>query len=156
MEKKDPATQQIIRNWDEMGLYSSFNQKALWPARSKEWFDMWHSIDEGSCTDEQFKDMVKIGWLKKIITQWTGSDYVDLIHSVPCIEKYFYLKNPNTKKFMLDEVQKFVDIYIKEKHPFETRYWTFWKRSIDYFDKIPFDVMEKIHTLNWMIKHGKN
>jgi len=145
---------QVMRSWDEMGLLGSLSGNESWPAATKEWVHAWHSIDPDSCSAEQYNDMINVGWLKRAIVEWAGDSYVDLIHSVPCTEKY-YAMNPDFRKYILSQVDKFFHEYNKRGITSEAFYWRGWKKTLQYFNKLPPSLLEQIHTLNWFLKNQK-
>lgn len=145
---------QTMRHWDEMGFLGHLSGKESWPAATKEWVQAWHNIEPNSCTAEQFNDMINVGWLKRTIVDWAGDSWVDMIHSVPCTEKY-YKMSPELRKYILSQVDTFVIEYNKAGMTAEALQWAGWKKTLQYFNKLSPAVLEQIHTLNWFLKHQK-
>lgn len=147
---------QVMAPWDASGFLAHLREQGgTWPASSKEWAQAWHNIEPHSCTSEQFDDMINVGWLKDTIRKWTCDAVADNVHSVPCTEKYYTLK-PDLKKYMVGQANKFYDIYQKRGITHEAFYWRQWSRTLQYFNQLPPDVLEHIHTMNWFLKNQKH
>jgi len=145
---------QVVDSWDEYGYLGHLSGNESWPAATKEWLQAWHSIDSDSCSAEQYNDMINVGWLKRVIVDWVGDSWVDLIHSVPCGEKYHEM-NPDFRKYILSQIDKFFHEYNKRGIGAEAFYWREWKQTLKYFNKISSKLLEEIHTLNWFLKNQK-
>ena len=155
---------QVMIAYDDWGFLEHLGEEGgskeevkggTWPGSSKEWVQAWHNIEPHSCTSEQFDDIINVGWLKDTIRKWTCDAVADNVHSVPCTEKYYTLK-PDLKKYMVGQANKFYDIYQKRGITHEAFYWRQWSRTLQYFNQLPPDVLEHIHTMNWFLKNQKH
>ena len=155
---------QVMIAYDDWGFLEHLGEEGgskeevkggTWPGSSKEWVQAWHNIEPHSCTSEQFHDMINVGWLKDTLRKWTCDAVADNVHSVPCTEKYYTLK-PDLKKYMVGQANKFYDIYQKRGITHEAFYWRQRSRTLQYFNQLPPDVLEHIHTMNWFLKNQKH
>ena len=143
----------MISGWHDVLLYHMFKGKMVSPATSKEWWEMWHRIDESSCTKRQLQDIVNVGWLRRQVSKWLGSDKIDdLITSVPCTE-IFYSPNEANAKYLREQCKKIARRYYSCGKPALASWWWGIIRVLDYFNKISPRAVESIHTINWFLKN---
>lgn len=146
---------QMISGWHDVLMYHMAKDRMVSPATSKEWWEMWHRIDESSCTNEQLQDMVNVGWLRRQATKWVGGDKIDkLIKSVPCTE-IFYSPNQTNAKYLIENCRKIAKLYYDAGNIEEASYWCGMEQIILTFNKISPRAVESIHTINWFLKNQK-
>jgi hypothetical protein len=144
---------QMISGWHDVLLYHMFKGKMVSPATSKEWWEMWHRIDESSCTNRQLQDIVNVGWLRRQVSKWLGSDKIDdLITSVPCTE-IFYSPNEANAKYLREQCKKIARRYYSCGKPALASWWWGIIRVLNCFNKISPRAVESIHTINWFLKN---
>lgn len=144
---------QTMHGWEDDLLFQMYKGRICSPATSKEWYEMWHKIDDQSCSNEQLHDMMGVGWLKKQICQYVGDDIIDLVKGVTCTENY-YTPNRQNKEYVLGECKRFLDYYKKNKNAQQQLYWKSAVEIISAWDKVSPDVVQSIHTLNWLEKNS--
>lgn len=149
---------QQMSGWHDVLVDYMSKKQMISPATSKEWYEMWHKIDESSCDETQFMDMISVGWLKNQLVQWTGKQEIaELTKSTPCTEIY-YSPNAENKKYLIDACQKIAQLYLANKREDEPSFLTasWWRGMIDMintFNKISPRAVESIHTINWFLKN---
>ena len=125
------------------------------PATSKEWFETWHRIDEKTCDDEQLRDIMGVGWLKRHVVKEIGDDKIlPLIKSVPCTEIYY---TPNAKNYemLVSQCLKISKIYAGAGNVGQVRYWKGALQLLKVFRKLTPTIIESIHTINWLLLNQK-
>ena len=147
---------QMMGGWDDILFYFMLTGTMVSPATSREWFEMWHRIDEDSCDDQQLRDMIGVGWLKRQVADWLGGDeLIPLIKSTPCNEQ-FYVPNEENRKYILHECLKIADLFKKSPRVDLHTWWTSAIEIIKTFDQVTPKIVESIHTVNWLLNHQKN
>jgi len=152
--KKDPTTQQVIHRIDDDIFLAMHTGHMSSMASSREWYEMWHKIDEGSCTIEQLKDMMAVGWLKNHVSSLVGDDIMDLIKSVSCTEQYYH-PNDDNRKYIIDQCNKFADIFKRQGNPTQQVYWRSAIAVIETWGKVSEELIHGINTLNWLENNRK-
>ena len=146
---------QMMRGWDDVLLYFMLNGTMVSPATSKEWFETWHRIDENTCDDEQLRDIMGVGWLKRHVVKEIGDDKIlPLIKSVPCTEIYY---TPNAKNYemLVSQCLKISKIYAGAGNVGQVRYWKGALQLLKVFRKLTPTIIESIHTINWLLLNQK-
>ena len=142
---------QTMHGWEDDLLFQMHKGRICSPATSQEWYEMWHKIDDESCDNTQLQDIMGVRWLKKQIAEWVGDDIVDLVKGVPCTENY-YKPNGENRKYILSECNRWMDYYKQNKNPTQQLYWKSIIDVIKMWNKVSPDVVQGIHTLNWLRK----
>ncbi len=144
---------QTMHGWEDDLLFQMYKGRICSPATSQEWYEMWHKIDDKSCDNTQLQDIMGVGWLKKQIAEWVGDDVVGLIKGVTCTENYYSPDTAN-KKYILSECNRWMNYYKQYKNPTQQLYWKSAVEIISAWDKVSPDVVQSIHTLNWLEKNS--
>ena len=153
-EKIDPSLdKQVMHRWEDDLLFQMFKKKICSPATSRDWFETWHRIDNQSCDHEQLKDLMGVGWLKRQIAEWASDEIIPMVKHVPCTEK-FYTPDEETKEYILGQCKKAQESYRAEKNLTQQIYWRGNMEIIKMFNKITPELVQSIHTLNWLSKNG--
>tara|TARA_B100000424_G_C22700980_1_gene382306 strand:- start:51 stop:611 length:561 start_codon:yes stop_codon:yes gene_type:complete len=144
---------QMMSGWHDVLVDYMDKGQMISPATSKEWYEAWHRIDETSCSDEQFKDIIAVKWLKRQIVKWTGKDEMaDWTKSTPCTEIY-YSPDANNSKYLMDECSKISKIYYDNGKVEKAAWWRGMVDMISKFGKVSPRAVESIHTINWLLKN---
>ena len=144
---------QMIAGWPDMLLYEMHKGTMASPATSKEWWEMWHRIDESSCDTERFEDITCMNWLKKQIVEWTGrEDLLDLVKTFPCTEVH-YEANVENKEYLSAECNRISRIFYDAGRLEEAKWWTGMREALLVFGKADDQLIESIHTINWLEKN---
>lgn len=144
---------QMMSGWHDVLVDYMDKGQMISPATSKEWYEAWHRIDETSCSDEQFKDIIAVKWLKRQIVEWTGKDEMaDWTKSTPCTEIY-YSPDANNSKYLMDECSKISKIYYDNEKVEKAAWWRGMVDMISKFGKVSPRAVESIHTINWLLKN---
>jgi len=147
---------QMMGGWDDILFYFMLTGTMVSPATSREWYEMWHRIDEDSCNNQQLRDMIDVGWLKRQVANWLGGDeLVPLIRSAPCYEQ-LYVPNKENRKYILHECLKIAKLYQKSTRVELYLWWLSAIEMIKTFDQVTPQIVESIHTINWLLNHQKN
>jgi|TARA_A100001011_G_scaffold383945_1_gene455871 hypothetical protein len=144
---------QTMNGWEDDLLFQVYKGRIRSPAMSKEWYEMWHKIDDESCDYSQLQDIMGVGWLKNQIGEWVGDNVVGLIKGVICTENY-YRPNAENKRYIISECNRWMDFYKQHKNITQQVYWRSATQIISSWDKISPDVVQSIHTLNWLSKNS--
>jgi hypothetical protein len=143
----------MIAGWPDMLLYEMHKGTMASPATSKEWWEMWHRIDESSCDTERFEDITCMNWLKKQIVEWTGrEDLLDLVKTFPCTEVH-YEANVENKEYLSAECNRISRIFYDAGRLEEAKWWTGMREALLVFGKADDQLIESIHTINWLEKN---
>jgi len=144
---------QNMHGWEDDLLFQMHKGRICSPATSKEWYEMWHKIDDTSCNQSELQDIMGVVWLKKQIGEWVGHDIVDLVKGVTCTENYYCPNNTN-KKYILGECNRFMQYYREKQNVTQQVYWRSTIEVIKAWSKVSPDVIQSIHTLNWLFKNS--
>ena len=101
----------------------------------------------------ELQDMMGVHWLKKQIDEWVGQEVVDLVKGVECTENYYCPNNVN-KKYILEECDRFMEFYRAKQNVTQQVYWRSTIEVIKAWNKVSPDVIQSIHTLNWLEKNS--
>jgi hypothetical protein len=147
---------QMIAGWPDMFLYEMHKGTMVSPATSKEWWEMWHRIDEDSCSQDQLNDIMRMDWLKKNIVDWTGrEDMLDLVRTAPCTEIH-YEPDESNKHYISVECERIARKYYAVGRMDVSKWWIGMKKALSVFGKAPPQLIESIHTINWLEKNRSN
>jgi len=94
-----------------------------------------------------------VGWLKRQIAEWASDEIIPMVKHVPCTEK-FYTPDEETKEYILGQCKKAQESYRAEKNLTQQIYWRGNMEIIKMFNKITPELVQSIHTLNWLSKNG--
>ena len=144
---------QNMHGWEDDLLFQMHKGRICSPATSKKWYEMWHKIDDTSCNQSELQDIMGVVWLKKQIGEWVGHDIVDLVKGVTCTENYYCPNNTN-KKYILGECNRFMQYYREKQNVTQQVYWRSTIEVIKAWSKVSPDVIQSIHTLNWLFKNS--
>jgi len=143
---------QIINGFSDDLLYRMHDGTLCSPACSKEWFEMWHRIDNDSCSYDQLQDLMGVGWLKRQISEWVGEEISTMSKHSPCTETW-YEPDESNRKFIISECEKIKNFYRESSNSFQQFRWANTIEIIKTWNKVSPGVVQSIHTLNWLFKN---
>jgi hypothetical protein len=143
---------QLINGYADDLLLGMHNGTLCSPASSKEWFEMWHRIDNDSCSYDQLQDLMGVGWLKRQISEWVGEEISTMSKHSPCTEKW-YEPDESNRKFIISECEKIKNFYRESSNSFQQLRWANTIEIIKTWNKVSPGVVQSIHTLNWLFKN---
>lgn len=144
---------QVMNRWEDDLMYIMMHDQMRSAGTSFEWFKMWHSIDDNSCSDEQLKDLMGCGWLYRTLEEWVGDGILPYVKSVYWHENP-YVANDEMKKYLIDLASDNIKFYKEHNKIKEIVYWDSVSKVLHSWGRLGWKAIERFHTVNWLRKNS--